>query len=190
MIMDLRNQRAVRTALFVRIDVPGYAVLRFSDHDRDYTLFSEVYSSLGQLMGVSDTQSELRSTTGELSITISGIPNASIAEIVNNRVRGSSVQVWRVLFDAVTAVELPIAGNPAGRFQGIVNNYSISETLDPGSATNTVLITCTSVAEVLANKVAGRRTNPIDQKQFYPGDVSMDRVLRLANANLDFGAPK
>jgi hypothetical protein len=190
MTIDLRNRSAVQSAMFVRIDVPDYEVLLFSDFDRPYTIDEEEYSPLGQLMGISSTSSDLRSTTGELTITISGIPNSSIVEVINNRFRGSSVRVWRVLFDAATSQ--PLAFAPQGRFQGIVNNYSIEEEYDASaqSATNTVLFTCSSAQELFNNKVAGRRTNPVDQKLFYPNDVSMDRVPKLANANINFGAPK
>jgi hypothetical protein len=190
MTIDLRSRSSVQSAMFVRIDVPGYEVLKFSDFDRPYAISGETYSPLGQLMGISSTSSELRSTTGEITISISGIPNSSIAEVVNNRFRGSPVLVWRVLFDAVTSQALAFA--PQGRFQGIVNNYSIEEEYDAAAATatNTVLLTCSSAQELLNNKVAGRRTNPIDQKSLYPNDVSMDRVLKLANANINFGAPR
>jgi hypothetical protein len=190
MTIDLRNVSAVQSAMFVRIDVPDYEVLLFSDFDRPYTIDEEEYSPLGQLMGISSTSSDLRSTTGELTITISGIPNSSIAEVVNNKFKGSSVRVWRVLFAAATGQ--PLAFAPQGRFQGIVNNYSIEEEYDASaqSATNTVLFTCSSAQELFNNKIAGRRTNPIDQKLYYPNDVSMDRVLKLANANINFGAPK
>jgi hypothetical protein len=59
-----------------------------------------------------------------------------------------------------------------------------------GSLTGTVslTLTCTNVVELLNNKVAGRRTNPIDQKSFYPTDISFDRVFALANSNFNFGA--
>jgi len=40
----------------------------------------------------------------------------------------------------------------------------------------------------LSNKVSGRRTNPIDQKELYPTDPSMDRVVSLASSNFNFGA--
>ena len=46
-----------------------------------------------------------------------------------------------------------------------------------------------SAINQLNNKVAGRRTNPIDQAEFYPGDQSFDRVPALAKSNFNFGAP-
>jgi DNA repair exonuclease SbcCD nuclease subunit len=48
----------------------------------------------------------------------------------------------------------------------------------------------TPVVELLNNKTSGRRTNPGDQKEWYPTDLSMDRVPGLANSNFNFGAPQ
>jgi hypothetical protein len=96
-----------------------------------------------------------------------------------------------MLFDATTGTQLAITGNPVGRFFGLVNNYSLQEDYDVTARTssNTIVIVCSSAVEILNNKLAGRRTNPIDQKSFYPSDLSMDRVPKLVGANYQFGAP-
>jgi hypothetical protein len=82
---------------------------------------------------------------------------------------------------------LSIAGNPAGKFQGVVSNYDITDDLDMGSDTGTVTLTLTvtSIVELLYNKTSGRRTNAAD---FRDGD--MDRVLPLQKSNFNFGAPQ
>jgi len=72
-------------------------------------------------------------------------------------------------------------------FSGIISNYEISDDLSQGDDTGQLLINfnCTNLIELLANKIAGRRTNPIDFD-----DESMDRVSVLAKSNFNFGAPK
>ena len=189
-MIDLSLYSAVDTALCARIDVPGYAVLRFNDSSRSVVISGETYPGLGNLLSITDSSMNLRVSPGNLSITISGIPSTSIAEIVNNRIRGSAVTIWRVFRNATTGEVLNINGNPMGRFTGIVSNYSLEETWDNDSlsATNTILLDCASTIEVLNNKVSGRRTNSQDQKSWYPSDVSMDRVANLANSNFNFGA--
>ena len=189
MTIDLSSYSAIQTALFCRMDVPDYDVLRFSSFNRNVTIDGEVYSALGTLLGVTDSTSELRISPSDMTISISGIPNTSIAEILDNRIKGSAIEVWRVYFDAQTGQQLSILGNPAGRFQGIVNNYSLEEEWSNQTASNTIILTCSSEVEVLSNKVSGRRTNPTDQKALYPGDTSFDRVLKLSNSNYNFGAP-
>jgi hypothetical protein len=97
-----------------------------------------------------------------------------------------------VVFDPVTGTQLAIDGNPAGRFFGIVSNYTLDEEYDieGRSSSNTIAIECASTAEFLNNKVTGRKTNPKSMKSFYSSDVSMDRVPNLVGANFNFGAPQ
>jgi hypothetical protein len=143
-------------------------------------------------LAITNTVSDLRASPQEISITISGIPSDNIIDILTNKVKGSDVRVYRVFFDSTTGEFLEIAGNPAGKFNGIVNNFDITDELDMGSSTGTIALTltCSNVVELLNNKVTGRRTNPIDQKLYYPTDLSMDRVPALAKSNFNFGAPQ
>lgn len=189
MSLNLSAYTSIQTALFCRMDVPDYGVLRFSSFNRVVNIDGEDYTGLGTLLGVTDTSNDLRVNSSQFTITISGIPNTSINEILNNRVKGSAIQVWRVFFDPATGAILDIPGNPLGRFQGIVNNYSLEEDWSQGSltTTNTILITCSSTVDVLNNKISGRQTNSTDEKALYPTDLSMDRVAKLANSNFNFG---
>ena len=197
-MIDLTAYSRVETALFVRMTCNYYRALpgdtatvrtfTFSQYSVPVTIQGDVYQPLGQLLTISDSSSQLRVTGGEVTVGISGIPNSSIAEFVNSKIRGSSIQIYRVFFDAVTRQQLNITGNPVGRFQGIVNNYSLEETRSGPQASNTILLTCASTVDVLNNKISGRRTNPVDQKAAYPGDTSFDRVPNLANSNFNFGA--
>jgi hypothetical protein len=202
MAINLSSYSAIETGLFVRIDVAYYKassgatptseILRFSDYKATVTIDGESYVGLGGLVGISSTTSELRSSTGSLTITISGIPNTSIAEIVNSRLKGSPIKVYRVVFDPTTGTQLAITGNPAGRFFGIVSNYTLDEDYDieARSSSNTIALECASTSEFLNNKVTGRKTNPKSMKSFYSTDLSMDRVPTLVGTNFNFGAPQ
>lgn len=191
MAIDLSAYASVETHLFIKIDIPDYEVLTFSDYYKSYTIAGDTYQALGQLLSVSDTDSNLRATPSELSIVISGIPEGRISEILANRIKGSRVEVLRAFFNPVTGELLNISGNPAGKFKGVIGNYSINDDIAEGGDTGTIsiVLTAKSVIDLLNNKVTGRRTNPIDQAQFYPGDESFDRVPALAKSNFNFGAP-
>jgi hypothetical protein len=191
MALDLSTYDSLQTNLFVRLDIPGYQVLTFSDYHKNLTFGGTTYSGLGQLLSLSNTSNNLRATSEELSMSISGIPAGNITDILNNKVKGSSLKVYRAFFNSITGELLNIAGNPAGKFQGVVNNFDISDDLEMGSDTGTITLTltATSVVDMLTKKVSGRRTNPIDQKAFYPNDQSMDRVPSLAKSNFNFGSP-
>jgi hypothetical protein len=190
--MNLSGQSAIQTNFFVRMDVPGYAVLRFSDFSRPFTINSESYAALGQLMGISNGVSEMRASGQEVNITITGIPSTNISDVLTYRYKGSEVLVYRGVFNPATGQLLGGVGtNPAQRFKGIVTNYGITEQFDreTRTATNTIVFTCASDIRLLENKTNGRRTNPTDQKSFYPDDLAMDRVPNLVKSQFQFGAP-
>jgi len=193
MSVNLSSYSAIEAALFFKIDVPDYTPgpLLFSSYNIPVEIEGDTYIGLGNFLSVTDTSSDIRATAGTLSVTLSGIPNSSIQEILSLRLKGSNCYVWRVLFDAITKQILAIPGNPVGRFQGRVENYSVEEDYDNvnSQASNTLAMSLSSVVETLESKIAGRATNPTDQKYFFPDDLSMDKVLALANSNLNFGAP-
>lgn len=187
---NLTSFTAVETAIFVKMVVPDYQTLTFSNYNRPVIIGDTTYQALGNLLAITESKSDLNATEGTMTITISGIPNISIATILNNKIKGSKIYVYRAFFDADTGAILNITGNPAGRFFGVVNNYSLEETWTQGSsvASNTISLICSSTVELMMNKMSGRRTNPLDQKALYPGDVSMDRIPALAKSNFQFGA--
>jgi hypothetical protein len=191
MSIDLSSYQAIETGLFVRIAV-GATILRFSDYRGSIVIDGETYVGLGKLLGITSTTSELKGSTGNVTITISGIPNTSIAEIMDSNLKGSPVKIYRVVFDPVTGDQLEIDGNPAGRFFGFVNNYTLEEdyNIESRSSTNSIAIVCSSNMQFLESKSAGRKTNPESMKKFYPDDVSFDRVPNLVGANFNFGAPQ
>lgn len=173
-------------------DTPRVEILKFTDYNRTLNVNAQDYIGLGSLIGISSTTSELRSSSGGITVTIAGIPNSSISQIVNSSIKGSPIVIQRVIFDPTTGDIISIPGNPVGRFYGIVNNYSLDEeyTFDSKIATNTITLICASKVEMMNNKVSGRRTNSREQKAFYPNDLSMDRVSALARSNFNFGAPQ
>lgn len=202
MALNLSSYDHVQTNLFVRIQVDEYSqtaggpytteVLRFSDLNTTFEINGESYLGAGNLMGITSTSSEISASGGQVTISLSGIPNTSIAEIVNSKIKGAPVRIYRAFFNANTGALLTFSPNPIGRYRGFVNSYSLNEEFDNATRTssNTLVLVCSSAVDVLNNKVAGRKTNPESQKRFYPSDVSMDRVPTLENATFDFGAPK
>lgn len=186
MSLDLSSYRSIQTNLFVKLVIPDYATLTFSDYHKDYTISGTNYQGLGQLLAVSNTEDNLRAAPSDITVSISGIPEGNISDILDNRVKGSSMSIFRGFFNPTTGELLSIVGNPAGKFQGVVSNYEINDDLDMGASTGTVTLTLnvTSVVEMLLNKINGRRTAPSD---FPNGE--MNRVPALAKSNFNFGAP-
>lgn len=196
------DYESIASHLFVRLAVDYYkansaasptsTVLRFSDRLTPYTINAESYVGVGRLMSITASASELRASSGDLTITLSGIPDTSIYEIVNSRIKGSSVTIFRGVFNANTNALISVAGNPMTRFKGYVNNLALEEDydVDARQSTNTLILSCSSIVDQFGNKIAGRKTNPSSQKKFYPSDLSMDKVPNLENSFFDFGARK
>jgi hypothetical protein len=201
-VIDLSSYSSVQSNLFVRIAVNEYRtspddeytsrVLTFSDRNTSTTINSEEYLGLGKLLNITPVNSELRVTGAEMTLSISGIPNESIYELLHSKIKGSSVKVYRGFFNPATNTLLSIPGNPMGRFQGIVTNLTLNEDYDVSAkiASNTLVLNCASVVEVLSNKISGRRTNPTSQNKYFANDKSMDRVPTIENAYFDFGVKK
>ena len=190
MSLDLSSYSSIQTNLFVKLEIPGQSVMTFSDLPYAYTVSGTSFTGLGQLLSVTDTTSELRATSQEISIGISGIPTTNVPDMLSLKLKGSKLTIYRAFFNPSTGALLSITGNPAQKFQGLVSNYDISDELSEGGITGSVTLTlaCSSVVALLTNKKAGRRTNPTDEKLYYPTDTSMDNVPALANSNFNFGA--
>jgi len=190
-VVPLTPFLAIESHLFVRID-DNVSVLRFSDYRQNFSINGENYLAVGNFLGVTASSSDLRATGNSMTITLSGVPNSSISDVLNRKIKGAAVRVYRVAFNVTTGQALDIEGNPMGRFRGFVNNYTISEDYDVQnrSTTSTISFICASAVDVLSNKVSGRLTNPDSMRRFFPSDASMDRVPALQNTTFDFGAPK
>ena len=93
-MINLENYSAIATNLFVRLDIPDYGITRFSDSNRVLAIPESDgqyydYDALGQLMGITATGSDLRSTAGEVTVSLSGIPADNINQVLNYKIKGS-----------------------------------------------------------------------------------------------------
>lgn len=191
-ILNLTSYKSIESNLFVKITLPSSNLL-FSDRLVSTVINGDTYVGLGKLLTITSSTSELRSSSGELVIGISGVPDTSITDILAANIKGNPIKVSRGLFNPTTGAFLSaVAGNPVNRFVGYVNNLALEEEYDVDARTssNTVLLTCASTVDIMNNKISGRKTNPSSEKRFFPNDISMDRVPNLESSYFDFGASK
>lgn len=187
-MIDFSSYTSFESALFLKWYIPNFETAYISDYNTPITFGGNTYTSIGKLLSITSTTSELKASPSELSIGLSGIPTNSISNILTKEIKGSEIEIYRAFFNPTTHALLTLAGgNPIIKFKGIVTNYDITDDVDITSllATTTITLTCSSMVEVLTNKVTGRRTNPVD----FPGESSMNKVTALANSNFNFGAP-
>lgn len=191
-VLNLNSYYSIQSNLFVKVTLSGSTLL-FSDKLESTVIAGDTYVGLGKLLAISGSNSELRSSSQELTISISGIPDSSITDIINSEIKGSPVIIRRGLFNAATGAFLSaVTGNPVIRFTGYVNNLSFEEDYDVDTKTssNTMILTCASNVDILNNKVQGRKTNSESQRKYFPTDLSMERVSALESSYFDFGANK
>ena len=195
---DLTSFPSIQTNLFVRIDVDnqGTDIWRFSDRSEDYEITEtglaedlETYTGLGRLIDISRTKTELQPSTNSVSITLSGVPNSEVSTVLNARLKGSRVKIYRQFFNPATGNPLSGAAQVPLRFAGIVKNYAIDEefSVETRSASMLITLQIDSIVGYLQDKIVGRQTNPESMKTFYPTDTSFDRVPVLKNQAWNFG---
>jgi hypothetical protein len=158
-----------------------------SDYNSPITYSGHTYTNIGNLLGISNTTSELTSTPGDITISLSGIPVNSISTLLAQDIKGSLISIYRAFYNPADHSVINVNGgsNIILKFKGIVTNYSISDTVDVSTelAVSTITLSCNSIVEVLSKTTNGRRTNPAD----FPGEASMNRVQALSNSNINFG---
>ncbi len=152
------------------------------------TYNSNTYTELGSFLQVSDFQEDIRTTNGDISLTLGGIPSEQnyLSLILTTPVKGGNISVYRGFYNTTTH-ELD-TNQVYKRFQGVITNFAIQEDFQPGSTlTNSVTVTCASINSLLENRISGQRTNPNDRARLFPNDLVFARVPQLYNVSFDFG---
>jgi len=163
------------------------------------TVGGTTYLGLGHFLGFAEIQDDLQATNNSLQMSVSGIPkdpgeaglgtySSYVSLILNTPLKGSRVEIYRAFIDPDFTIN---PDNVSLRYDGYVSNFTISDNQDLQSRTEsyTCLLTLSSIHAILERQIAGRRTNPTDQKALYAGDTSFDRVPGLVNTQFDFGKP-
>lgn len=160
------------------------SVLTFSSSYKNETIDGNVYYALGGLLSVGSQVRNLRATSGETMIALSGIDGNNIYNVLATNIRGSEVEVLRGFYDNNITL-----ANTYNRFKGIVTSYGISEDRDGQEDNFTVSVGASSYKTVLENRIAGRKTNKESWRYFDSNDSSMDQVYAISGITFDFGQP-
>ena len=187
------NKALVNNAEFVKLTIYNeYAntannnVYTFSSSYQTETIGGQAYTPLGGLLGVGIQQRDIRVTSADTSISLSGVSGNNMFVVLSNKIRGSKIELTRGFYN-----NNYILSNTAQRFTGIVTSYNISEERQDNDDNFTITLNASSFKSVLENRIAGRKTNSESWKEYNPTDTSMDRVPSIADRQFDFGqAPK
>jgi len=182
----------IRHAEFVKLTVGTAAtVYTFCNAAAPITVGGITFANLGALLNVGDVQRDMRSTSDDMTIALTGIDPTNIGIILGNDIKGSLVEVWRGFFDADNQIITTPTTQFFKRYQGIINSVSITEDFNSELRTRiaTCSIACSSMRRILENRLGGVKTNQSSWQFLYPGDASMNRVATIANTYFDFGKP-
>jgi hypothetical protein len=191
--MNALNSANIRHAEFVRLQIgnPVTSTYSFCNAAAPITVSGITFSNLGMLLSLGDIPQDIKSTSDDITISLTGIDPANIALILSSNIKGSLVEIWRGFLDSNNQIITSPTTQFFKRYTGIINSVGISEDFNDQvrSRVATCTIACTSMRKVLENRVAGLRTNQKSWQFFYPGDTSMNRVAAISNQYFDFGAP-
>jgi len=192
------QQQGVEQGLFIEVTIET-TVLRFTTGFESRTYNGNTYNPLGQFLGVSDIQNTISNTSDEMTISLSGVNNQYLPDILTKQIKGGEVKIYRYFLSRSLSSQ---SYSVFPRFIGVITNYAISEDIDTdGAGTNinyTISLICSSIFGVLDSRISGRRTNQQDYQKYYnetyittniTSDPSMNRVIKLFDEKFDFGMP-
>jgi hypothetical protein len=183
------NTPYINNAEFVKLtvynDVSNTAnvnVYTFSSSYKSENIGGTVYTPLGGLLAVGVQNRDLRVTSSDTSISLSGISGNNISVVLGTKIKGSKIEILRGFYN-----NNYVLGNTYTRFTGICTSYNISEDRQGTEDNFTVTVNASSYKTVLENRIAGRFTNRESWQEFNSTDSSMNNVYSIANQQFDFG---
>lgn len=184
----------IRHGEFVRLTVgkaPATTVYTFCNAAAPITVSGITFTALSVLLTVGDVQRDIKSTSDDMNITLTGINPTYVNLILSSDIKGSIVEVWRGFFDSNNQIITSPTTQFFKRYQGIISNVSINESWnnDLRQRIATCSISSSSMRRIIENRLSGIKTNKASWQQVYPSDVSMNRVAEISNTYFDFGQP-
>lgn len=177
----------------IDLDLNGN-IYYLSDAYKAFTVNSNTYTELGAFLAINEITDNLRTTNGDIQVTLAGIPSESTGTEVNylqtiltEPIKGGNITITRAFMDSDGSTL--DTGNTYIRFKGVITNFAIEEQFNFISKQNdyAVSVACASINSVLETRFVGQRTDPTSRDRFFPADRSFDRIPDLKNTAFDFG---
>lgn len=166
-------------------DPTDTTIITASSSYREETIDGVAYTPLGGLLAVGNQQKNLRVTSADTTVALSGISGTAINTVLSTNVRGSLLEISRGFYS--NSDVLDTVANVAPRFTGIVTSYNIDEDRQQKTNNFTVTINASSYKTVLENRLAGRRTNKESWQSFNTTDSAMNNIYSISTQLFDFG---
>lgn len=162
-------------AFLVELDWPdgtvyvwnGYYILNWN---------AVAWQPTGHLGGIAEVRESSELGANGVQLSLSGIPNALVAEALANNSQGRPARIY---FGVIGAGGFTI--DPYLVFDGLIDFPNIVQNGD------TSTITVNLEKEFIDNRSNARRWNHEDQQIDYPGDLGFQYVAALANKQFTWG---
>ena len=193
--MNAVNSPSIRHSEFVKLSIGPLgsptAVYSYCNAGGPVTVGGTTFNNLGSLLTVGDVQRDIKATSDDMTISLTGLNPSNISIILSSTIKGSIVEIWRGFLDSNNQIITTPTTQFFKRYQGIVNNVSITESYNTQARTRiaTCSISCSSMRRILENRISGFKTNQKSWQEFYPNDTSMNRVAEITATYFDFGKP-
>jgi hypothetical protein len=179
----------IRYSEFIRLTMPS-VTYTFCSAATAITVNGITFTGLGDLLSISNIAQNVKSTSQDLTISLTGIDGSNTGMVLSADIKGSVVEIWRGFLDTNNQI-MTIGGVQQffKRYQGIVNNVSIQEGWNEEARTRiaTCSVACASFKVILQNRISGQKTTPVLWQTTYPNDTSMNRVPVITAQYFDFG---
>jgi hypothetical protein len=179
---------SINHAEFVRLTMPD-ATYTFCNAAAPIVFNGVTWQGMGSFLGISEIQRDIKASSYDMRLMLTGIDPNNIAMILDSDIKGSTVEIWRGFLDSNNQIITTPTNQFFKRYQGIISNFAINEDYNEQLRMRiaTAVASCSSMRLVLQNRVSGMRTNSTNWQTFYPADTSMNRVNVIAGLYFDFG---
>ena len=169
------------------------ATIRYTNLFHEVTFQGNVYSPVGAFLSISAVRDDIDARDDDVTITLSGVTAGIIGLILNYKIPGSSIKMYRGFYDENVGA---LVEDPYIVWEGIASSWSVEddETFTSEDAV-VVFIQCRSTIESLLGRRNGLFTSVPSVQRYYNDesagyiDRSFDFVAGLIDKDIQFGRP-
>ena len=98
------DSASIRYAEFVKLTMPSI-VHTYCNAASDITVNGTVFSGLGSYLGISQIQQDIKASSVDLVVSLTGIDPDNISLILSADIKGSTIEIWRGFLDSNNQIQ-------------------------------------------------------------------------------------
>ena len=97
-IMTALDSSSIRQAEFIRLTMPDNTYT-FCNAASPIVVNGTAFTNLGSYLQLSDIKRDIKATSSDLSVSLTGVDGTNVAIILSADIKGSRIEVWRGFLD-------------------------------------------------------------------------------------------